>query len=70
MRRTHFLAALCVQENPPKLNDFCRIFCNVDSMLVTSRSNMYNNVSVEIALLALAGRRHLGGRMQGTRSDL
>jgi hypothetical protein len=55
----HLVAGLCVQENPAKLYHLRRIFGNVNSMLIAGGSNMNNDVSVEIALLALASGRHL-----------
>lgn len=59
MVEAHLVAGLCIQENPTKLYHLRRVLCNVNSVLITGSSNMNNDVSVEIALLALASSRHL-----------
>jgi hypothetical protein len=56
----HLIAGLGVQENPAQLYDLGGIFGHVNSMLIARRGNVNDDVSVEIALLVLARRRHLG----------
>ena len=62
---TYLIAVLCIKENPAKLYHLCRIFGDIDSMLITSGSNMDDNVSIQIALLALGRGRHFGEAIRG-----
>jgi hypothetical protein len=57
--RAYFVTAFCVEQDPSKLYDLCRIFCDIDSVFITGGGNMNNNVSIQITLLALRSRRHL-----------
>jgi hypothetical protein len=60
-------AALCIQENPTKLYDLCRVFSDINSMLIAGSGNVNNHVSVKIDLLALCIRRHIYGVDCGSR---
>jgi len=51
--RADLVAGFGIQENPTKLYHFCRIFRNINPMLIAGSGNMNDDVSVEIALLAL-----------------
>jgi hypothetical protein len=54
----HLFARLCVEENPTKLNDFCRVFGYVDAVLVAGRGYVDDDVSVEVG--GLGARSRLG----------
>ena len=64
MCRAYLLAVFGVQEDPAKLYHLCRIFGDIDSVLIAGGSDMDNNVSIQIALLALCGSRHIEERLE------
>lgn len=49
----YLVAGFCIEENPAEFYDLCRVFCNIYSMLIAGGSNVNDDVSIEIALLAL-----------------
>jgi hypothetical protein len=51
--QTHLFAALCIKENPPELYNLCRIFGDINAVLIAGGGNVNDNVSIQIALLAL-----------------
>lgn len=61
---SYFLAGVGIEQDPPKLDDLGRVFCNIYAMLVTGCSNMDHHVSIQIIRflrgLVLQLRRILG----------
>lgn len=50
-----------IEEYPSELNDFSRILCNVDAVLITSCSYVYYDVSVKVRCLWAVGGHQGGG---------
>lgn len=59
----YLFAVFGVEKNPANFYDLCGILGDIDPMLVARRSNMDNNVSVQVPLLALSSSRHIGRRI-------
>lgn len=55
---TYLFAALRIEQDPAELDDLCRIFGHIDTVLITGRGHMDDDVSVQIGLLTLRVRRH------------
>jgi len=45
---TYLITRLCIQEDPTKLDDLGRVLGHIYAMLITSRSDVNNNVPIEI----------------------
>lgn len=57
-RPTYLITALCIKQDPSKLDNLGRILGHVDAVLITGGGDVDNDIAVEIPLLAGAGRRH------------
>ena len=51
----YLFTALCVEQDPPKLNDLRRVLGDVDAMLIAGCCNVEDYVPVQLGLSRLGG---------------
>lgn len=51
----YLVTVLGIQQNPTKLDDFCRVLGDIDTMLVTRRGHMDDHIAVDVAAWSLRG---------------
>lgn len=55
----YLFTGLCVEQDPPELDDLGGVLGHIDAVLITGRSNVYHDITVEVLRLGRGGG--LGG---------
>lgn len=45
---SHLLAGFCIEQDPAQLNYLCRVFCNINAVLIAGCGYVDDDVAVEI----------------------
>jgi hypothetical protein len=57
-RATYLFEGLCIDQHPAQLDDFGRVLCDVDTMLVAGGSDVNHDIAIEGGLRALLRTGH------------